>query len=223
MNIATGHIEEAATLIREFHYSHRVPANIQLCVTWHAEGGLFGDLGPAIAAVLFSIPPTRWSEEVWELSRLVRSDDAQISLTRLISRAVKLCKGRIDLLVSFADWTQHHHGGIYQAATWNYAGMRKPTMDGVLVEGVFVPGRSSNRAYGTTSPRLLSQKLGKDVIGHYDEGKHLYWRALSREGERKAERLGLECLPYPEPSLKSALDLEKHRAHDAVGAARVRG
>jgi hypothetical protein len=78
-------------------------------------------------------------------------------------------------------------------------------MDGVFIDGTFVPGRSCNARYGTQSPRQLAERLaGHTVEPHYDEGKHLYWRALNREGKRKAERLGLKSLAYPKPDVAIA-------------------
>jgi len=196
----TGETDEARALVNRYHYSHRFPSNVQVCATWHEPGGLFGDSGPPIAAVVFSIPPTRWSEPVWELSRLVRRDDVDCQLTGLISSAVRYIKqtGRMDLLVSFADRTQGHHGGIYQAASWNYAGKRGARMDGVVVDGVFVPGRSANSRWGTRSPGRL-RALGIEATPHMDEGKYLYWKPLTKSGARKAARLGLGSFSYPMP------------------------
>lgn len=193
---------DAKDLVEKYHYSGRSPGNVQCVVTAHQSGGLFGDFGPTVAACFFSIPPTRWAEEVWELSRLVRRDDTDISLTQLISFGVKLSRAKgADLLVSFADKTHGHHGGIYQAASWNYAGARDRRVDGCLVDGTFVPGRSCNSRWGTSSPSKLSTLLGRSVEPHYDEGKHLYWKALSKHGKRKAIRLGLECFSYPKPTI----------------------
>jgi hypothetical protein len=199
---SVGLAEDAERLIKAFHYSRRVPANVQCVVTWHDSGGLFGHSGGARAACLFSIPPTRWSEDVWELSRLVRDDSMDAPLSGLIAFAVKWIRkaGKIDLLVSFADRTQGHHGGIYQAANWFYSGQRDKRMDGVLLDGVFIPGRSCNSRWGTRSPEKLTAIIRRPVLPHFDEGKHLYWMPLFRSGERKADRLGLLKLPYPKPS-----------------------
>jgi len=102
--------------------------------------------------------------------------------------------------VSFADWTERHHGGIYQAAGWQYAGMRERRMDGLIVNGQFKSGRSCNHAWGTRSPERLRAVLpSADIEPHYDEGKHLYWRALTVAGKTRAKRLGLDSLPYPKP------------------------
>ncbi len=203
----TGRVSDASALVQAFHYSRRMPANIQLVVTWHNAGGLFGDGqdGEAIAACIFSIPPTRWAEPVIELSRLVRRENVDCSLTGLIATACKLAKAQgHHLLVSFADWTQKHHGGIYQAASWHYSGLRERRMDGVIWNGAFIPGRSCNSRWGTRAPSKLAERLSGTVEPHYDEGKHCYWRAISKEGGRRAKRLGLECLPYPKPDTHPA-------------------
>lgn len=201
-----GRMDEAVDLVKRHHYSRRAPSNIQFVGTMHAPGGLFGDYGPAVAAVFFSIPPTRWSEPVLELTRLVRTDE-RTTLTPLISFATKALKRRgADLLVSFADKTHRHHGGIYQAASWQYDGARDRRMDGVIVRGRFVPGRSANSEWGTGSPAKLSQMLGCEVVGHYDEGKHLYWKALGPRGHAKAARLGLRNQPYPKPAMLEAAE-----------------
>ncbi len=197
-----GHVDEASELVKRHHYSGRPPGNIQCVGTWHSSGGLFGDYGEAVAACFFSIPPTRWAEDVWELSRLVRTDAVASSLTGLISATCGYIKktGQADLLVSFADKTQDHHGGIYQAASWFYNGARIPQNDGLLVDGVFVPGRSCNSKWGTRSADALQKLLPAHTIEqHWDEGKHLYWRPLRRSGQKKASRLGLEALAYPKP------------------------
>lgn len=200
LSLRTGRKNEADDLVIVYHYSKRPPANVQQVVTWHLDGGLFGGDGAAVAACFFSIPPTRWSELVWELSRLVRVPECDKPLTGLIAEACKLAKNKIDLVVSFADRTQKHHGGIYQAASWKYAGVRERAMDGVIIANTFHAGRSCNSAWGTRSPEKLMAILGQQVTPHYDEGKHCYWRALHHSGDKKAARLGLKSLPYPKPT-----------------------
>lgn len=206
LHFRVGAYGEAVELVKRHHYSRRAPSNVQFVGTLHDNGGLFGDYGPVVAACFLSIPPTRWAEDVLELSRLVR-DDKPRPLTSLISQTCRFAaKNGADLIVSFADKTQGHHGGIYQAASWNYDGARERRMDGIIVDGIFIPGRSANSRWGTQSPQKLSALLRKPVAPHFDEGKHLYWRALSKSGERKAMRLGLRCNVYPKPALAEAAE-----------------
>lgn len=193
-----GQMDEAIGLVRQFHYSKREPSNIVFAGTLHEPGGLFGDFGPAIAAALFSFPPTRWSENVLELTRLVRRNGCRVPLTRLISLScARLKKHGYDLLVSYADETQGHHGGVYQAASWHYHGQRSPANDGVFINGKYFPGRTCNTKWGTRSPNKLRALLGCAVEPHCDAGKHLYWRNLTRSGKGKAVRLGLKNKAYP--------------------------
>ena len=197
-----GHFDQAESLVKKYHYSKRMAGNVQFCCTWHKSGGLFNDYGDAVAACIFSIPPTRWSVPLLELSRLVRSPECNRPLTQLISAACKMLKRKKQtLVVSFADMTEDHHGGIYQASSWFYSNFREPSQDGLLINGTFVPGRSCNSRWGTRSPSKLGEILkGQEVAPHFDKGKHLYWKPLGVVGKRDAELIGLQKLQYPRPS-----------------------
>lgn len=206
LHFHAGRYGEAAELVIRHHYSRRVPSNVQCVGTLHESGGLFADYGVAVAACFFSLPPTRWGEEVWELSRLVR-DHERRPLVSLIAKTCKAAKSKgAHLLVSFADRTHGHHGGVYQAASWTYGGARERRIDGVIVGDRFILGRSANSRWGTSSPAKLSKILQRPVEPHYDEGKHIYWRALTKEGRRRAKRLGLDAMPYPKPTLAEAAE-----------------
>lgn len=193
LHFRTGRIAEAQSLVMSHHYSKRVPGSVLMIGSLHLDGGLFGGDGPMVAAAFFSSPPTRWSEQVIELTRLVRGD-SKVPLTMLVSLSARELKKRgADLLVSFADRTQGHEGYVYRACNWNYAGCRDRQNDGHLINGTFIPRRSCYALYGTSSPEKLRKILPhKTVEPHWDDGKHLYWLALGRRGKEKAARLGLE-------------------------------
>lgn len=192
LHFRTGFREEAEAMVLRHHYSRRLPSNVQMVGSLHLDGGLFGGDGPMVAAAFWSIPPTRWAEEVIELARLVRGND-RVPLTFLLSRCVReLRRQGYDLLVSFADKTQGHEGYVYRASNWKYSGCRERRMDGLMVNGQFIPGRSCNQQFGTQSPeKVRALKPGWTIEPHYDEGKHCYWLALGTRGEAKARRLGL--------------------------------
>jgi len=201
----------AEQLVLDYHYSKRLPSNVQ---------GVFGlndANGDLVAAIFFSIPPTRWSESVFELTRLVRKDGIKVPLTYLISKATKELRRRkgADLIVSFADNTQGHHGGIYQASSWAFHEMRKPAHDGFLIDGKFVPRRTCNSNWRTSSRTDLPELLwlmGYDwtVVPHYDSGKFLYWKSMGKSGDAKAERLRLGRKAYPKPANDNATDSLAH-------------
>jgi hypothetical protein len=193
----------ANALVTKHHYSHRPIQLPILSGTLHEAGGLTGNFGRPVAACIFSIPSARWSERtIIELTRLVRVDDVQVPLTALIARCCKQLKAqRYHLLVSFADSQQDHHGGIYQAASWSYHEQRKSINDGFIIDGYFHPKRSCHSRWGESSMTGLRKVLGPNatIEAHYDVGKHLYWRALTKEGLEMAKRLGLGSNPYPKP------------------------
>jgi hypothetical protein len=206
--IVVGRNLEADKLVEVFHYSGYIPSNIQFCATMKRDG-------IAIASIFYSIPATRWSEEVLELCRLVRNEEIvpKPILTSLISFSIKQIRRerKFDLLVSFADSTHSHHGGIYQAASWNYHTLRKPSHDGFIIDGDFVPRRTCNHRWGTSSRTKLVEILeakGTSCVPHLDKGKHIYWKALDNNGKRKAERLRLTKSVYPKPDVDDAKLLE---------------
>lgn len=191
----------AKQLVELFHYSHYVPTNIQYSMTLDRDG-------VPVAGILYSVPATRWSESVLELCRLVRDEtfEPKPVLTQLISQSIKYIRRdkKFDLLISFADSTHSHHGGIYQAASWNYHILRKPSHDGFMISGKFIPRRTCNHRWGTSSRTKLIEILtekGISCVPHFDKGKHLYWKSLDNNGERKAQRLGLTKSCYPKPDL----------------------
>lgn len=186
----------AQELVERFHYSRRWPSNVQSVTVAHVSGGLFGNKGDAVGAVVFTIPGTRWRVPVWELARLVRGEQP-IALSALVAAGVRRCRKQgAHLLVSFADRTHGHHGGIYQACGWRYAGVRDRRMDGVMYQGRFIGGRAANHKWGTQSPKKLAE-MGVVVEPHYDEGKHLYFLALTSTGREWSQTLGLTEQSYP--------------------------
>jgi len=191
-------------MVKKHHYSNRAAGSPVVSVTEHEPGGLFGTRGDAVAACIFSSPPTRWSYPILELSRLVRTPEYVGTLSRLVAFATREALKVVPVVVSFADATQGHHGGIYQASGWSYHGQREPANDGLIIDGVFVPGRTCNRWYGTRSADKVSALLGRPVQKHYDDGKHLYWKASRRGTRAVISKLALTHVEYPKPAKKPA-------------------
>lgn len=194
---ATGKAGQANFLVKEYHYSRRSPANVQLIGSLHLK-----DTHKIVAAAFFSIPPTRWSERVLELTRLVRTDDQKVPLSMLVSMCMKWLKHHtsFDLVVSFSDVTHNHTGIVYQSCSWNYHGLRAPQNDALVIDGQFVPRRTAYGKYGTSSLSKIVEMTSADVVGHWDDGKHLYWKDITKTGKQKADRLKLESNKYPKPN-----------------------
>lgn len=192
----------AQELVERFHYSRRWPSNVQSVTVAHVSGGLFGNKGDAVGAVVFTIPGTRWRVPVWELARLVRGEQP-IALSALVAAGVRRCRKQgAHLLVSFADRTHGHHGGIYQACGWAYNGLRKQRIEGVILGGEYIPQRNCRHKFGSSLSTVAviereSKRLGLEFVPKFDEGKHLYWLALTPTGAKWARSLQLAQMPYP--------------------------
>lgn len=195
-------LSSCTSLVQTQHYLQRVPGAVKLCyAASHASPFKI------LACCIFSQLTGRLVvEEAWEVTRLVRLPECGAPLTRLLGKAVGYLRGNhkeVTLLLSFADSEEGHHGGVYQACSWVYDGMREERLDGFNIDGVFVAARTCNSTYGTSSVEGLQRKLkGRRVVPHYDSGKHCYWKALSKNGMHKAVEIGLRSAYYPKPLIE---------------------
>lgn len=154
-----------------------------------------------------------------ELNRLVRVRELDVALTSLISRTVESVWNSkeladILLLISYADATEGHYGGVYQAASWNYAGIRKSATTGVRIDGVEYHARSANAKWGTSSVKALRKKMpGRKIERVENVGMFVYWKPKpgprARAAARLAKKLGLESLPYPQRLDAAELSLKQ--------------
>jgi hypothetical protein len=201
-------VKDAKRLVRLYHYSHNPSLMPAYTATWHVPGGLFGKHGPAIAAAVYNHPVGGGKDSHYhdkrllELKRLVRHPDYECPpLSQLISQSANRIRqlSMADLLISYADIIEDHHGGVYQACSWNYHGARKP-IHFITINGVKVAPRGLNSKHGTSGIGKLKKLFPTvDIDKGYDLGKHLYWKPLNKKGKRLAESMGFECNPYPKP------------------------
>ena len=197
-----GENADAARCVIKHHYSGVFPPpGTIICVgTAHEAGGLFGDVGRCVAAVVFCHPPARWSVRIVDLLRVVKVPDVSFPLSSLIAWTVRqLKKQGHHLAVSYADKSHNHHGGLYQACGWMYGGMRDPKVDGYTIDGEYVACRTLNHRYGTLSKTKLKEQHGIDATPNLDQGKHIYYLPLSKQGEAYAAQVNLTPHPYPKP------------------------
>jgi hypothetical protein len=193
--------KEARAIVEAFHYSHQWPCMVEVIGTWHADGGLFGDSGPVVAACLFGYPISKaWNGKCYELLRLVKHPNCDTHLTGLISHTMRWTHKLtgMDLFVAYADITHGHHGGIYQAASWNYHGQTTPRDAYYIINGERVHTRTVSRRYGTRSVQQLKQR-GLHIELERQTGKHLYWKSLTKSAKHRATSMGLQSNTYPKP------------------------
>ena len=116
--------EAAKFACSNWHYSRKLPSFKT------ARFGVWEDEN-FIGAVVFShpLPPLRKTfgvqkMRIVELSRVALAEH-KTPVSRILAVALRLLfetNPKIELVISFADTEQGHHGGVYQAGGWLYTG-----------------------------------------------------------------------------------------------------
>ena len=189
--------EAAKYACRHWHYAGKIPrAKLVRVGVW--EDGSFRGV------VIFSYGATPKigspfglrQTEVCELTRIaLRRHRSPVS--RIIKIALKFLKESnpgIKLVVSFADTEQGHHGGIYQASNWIYAGTTKPGRVGFVIKGEKVHTRTIGARGGVQSLRWVRENLDPRAEEWLGSPKHRYLMPLD---EQTRERVRPLSRPYP--------------------------
>lgn len=96
----------------------------------------------------------------------------------------------IRLIVSFADPTQGHHGGIYQATNWVYTG---PSNE---VTEYYIGGRWRHTRAVYHEAQAIESQTGQLPQTRMRPGKYRYLYPLDKKMRKQIEQLRK---PYPKP------------------------
>lgn len=191
--------DEVWPLVRDHHYAHRRTADPMFCFAWRQPGGLFGDTGEPLAAIVYTAPINRYfGDGAVELARLVRHPSFSCQLSQFIRWSLRWLKKNTDLryCLSYADQQAGHHGGIYQACNF-----------------IYVAESSGNRHYqNETTGEIVSGRAFDQRRPEYRIGwkpirtskKYLYIAPLKEPANKLLERFGWQALPYPKPQAVDA-------------------
>jgi len=191
--------EAARYACQQWHYSRRVP--VFKCVrvgVWEGVDQRF------IGVVMFGQGATPelgkpyglGRTEVCELTRVALSAH-KTPVSRIVAIALRFLKKHcpgLQLVVSFADMAQGHHGGIYQAGGWIYAG--GATTHGYRVNGETIHPKTLHSRYGKGGQSIpwlranVDPKAERVVAGF----KHRYLMPLNKRIRAKIQPL---AKPYP--------------------------
>lgn len=189
--------EAAKFAVEHWHYSRRMPKS-KLAKVGVWEGDTFRGV------IIFSVGATPEigkpfglrQTEVCELVRVaLRHHTAPVS--RMLAVSVRMLKGSMPglrLIVSFADTSHGHHGGIYQAAGWLYVGSQE--YHAYRVRGKTFHPRSLHHRYGVGGQSIpwLRQHVDPSAERVANGVKHKYLMPL--DNEMRAKLLPLSK-PYP--------------------------
>ena len=164
-------------MVEELHYAR---GGSNTCVYMH---GLIHRETRDVAGVAWWLPPTRVACEsvnrddwkrVLSLTRLViRPGTPKNAATFLLSRSIKMIweEGRFVSLVTYADESQGHTGGIYRASNWTYVGRTGPYPRWLDVNGKQVaPKATKNRT------KAKMEELGHRKVGAFFKHKFVLHR-----------------------------------------------
>src|SRR4051812_11720092 len=168
--------EAAKFAVEHWHYSERMPSGKLIKIgVWEDE--------KFIGCILFGRGANNCLGKPYGMKQTQCCELVRIALTthvtpvsRIISIALKMiakfCPD-IKMIVSFADTDQNHHGGVYQASNWVYAG-KTTAAEEYIVNGKRMHGRSMRALYGTHIDKPYITK----VMG---SSKHRYLYFLDKD------------------------------------------
>lgn len=182
--------------VTRWHYSQVLPAG--KLVTYGAwENSQY------IGCVIFSRGATHHLAAQWgystteavELTRVALSTHVS-PVSQIVAAALRMLKQSnpgLQLVVSFADPAQDHHGGIYQAGNWLYTG-QSATSTEFVVFGTQYHARSIHAKGWKQTAAWLQHNIDPNARTVKVEGKHRYLMPLSRHARR---RMIKHARPYP--------------------------
>ncbi len=202
--------EAAKFACDNWHYSQCLPAGKLVKVgAW--ENGKF------IGVVLFGRGANNRMASAYNLEQDEACELVRIALkkhetpvSRIASLAMRFLNKQsagLRLIVSYADPSQGHHGGIYQAGNWIYLG-RSQAQRGLIVDGVFMHKRSANAKFKTASPEKIAAITRGKVEWGPVEWKHIYTMPLDPEMRQRILPLSK---PYPKRAGSDTKDTAGHQ------------
>jgi len=138
-----------------------------------------------------------------ELNRLVVKEDLpKNTLSFFVSQSLKMLP-KPNVIVSYADTSQNHHGYIYQATNWYYSGLSAKFND-YMVKGyehlhassiLEMIGRSEDLDEGVNRVDELKKKFGEENVYMVERPqKYRYFYFL---GDKKQVKDMLKKIKYP--------------------------
>jgi hypothetical protein len=183
--------EAARHAVLNWHYSEAMPSGKLVKFGVWEDDKFIGSVLYGRGANNHLLEPYGLEQtEGCELVRVaLREHSAPVS--QIVAQTIQHLKATqkgLRLIVSFADPAQNHHGGIYQAMNWIYAGHSNPQRS-LVIDGEAVHKRTASSLYGTAKPDVIAAKTGKEVYWSEPSYKHVYLYPLDRAMRRKIENL----------------------------------
>lgn len=197
----------AKQFISQHHYTHTCPkSSISYGTYYNNELQCVIVYGqPSGRNLASSIWQGGNENECLELLRLFSYDSCPKNIESWsISNSVKKLKTDcpdVKVLVSYADTGAGHIGYIYQASSWLYVGTSSSEHK-IFIDGERQHRRSMYDKYGTSSLKVLKEKLGERL--QIETEKHFKNKYIKIIKDKKhiEQNLKVKQLPYPKGDIK---------------------
>lgn len=184
------------------------------CENWHYSSSmLVGKLvkvgawedGKFIGVVLFGRGATPnllkpyglMPDEGCELVRVALTKH-ESPVSRILAIALKFLRKqspKLQLVVSYSDCDQDHHGGIYQATNWIYDGRHNDgSLGAFIINGKKTHPKSVHSMGVKQTIDAVRKQLDPNATIFYTKGKHRYLMPLNK---KIAKQLQCRMQPYP--------------------------
>ena len=181
-----------------WHYSNSVPVPPLVKIGVWERGKFIGVVIFSRGATPSLLKPFGLTQtEGCELTRIaLTSHKAPVSrVVRLAVQFLKRNSPELRLVVSFADPSEGHHGGVYQAGNWIYSGQSSPSTEYIGPDGKRWHARMVKKKGWTTCQGVRRKTLTPDQCTTIKKpGKHRYLMPLDAE---MRERVLPLSKPYP--------------------------
>jgi hypothetical protein len=188
------------------HYAKRIPS-ISYAFGLHNENNILQGVvtyGRPVAHTLVKNTFNGSYQDCFlELNRLVINEGLEKNvLSFFVSQSLNMLP-KPNVVVSYADTSQNHHGYIYQSTNWYYTGLSEKVKD-YMVKGMEhmhsasimdLVGRSDGKDGHINKVELLKLKYGAENIYMIDRAqKHRYFYFL---GDKRTVRDMISKIKYP--------------------------
>lgn len=212
--------EAAKYAVEHWHYSRTMPVSKSARLGVWEHGKFIGAIVFALgASANLGTPYGLKGTQCCELVRVALTAHEN-AVSKMLSIAMKMIHRQspgLRLIVSFADTYHDHHGGIYQAGNWVYAGRTTSSamvklLDGSLVDPRRFNGHGNKNAKWGKQPQK-AMPAGAVVIK--TPPKHRYLYPLDN-----AMREQIKPLAKPYPKRAASIDSDAAGHQPADGGAR---
>ena len=209
--------EAALWAVRAYHYSRTLPSGRALYFGVWFDGAFIGVVVVSRGACAFIARPfDSTQDKTAEVTRIALKPGHVVPVSQVLAVVVRLLRHsnpRLELLVSYSDTRQNHHGGIYQGSNWTYLGetAREATL---FIHGREVHARTVSSKYGTRDVRWLKANVDPNAARIDCPPKYKYALGLT---SAMRERLALLAKPYPKALVECGRGAGQRHARALAG------